>query len=181
MLLDSAEHAVRTRGFDGFSYADLAADVGIRKASIHHHFPTKADLALALIARYAANFSAFLEQVTALQPTGGARLSALVGAYRSSLEGGSKLCLCVALCTNRDSLSPEVLARLDGFHVNITAWLSDVFVLGKSDGSIACVADHMEEAHACLAQLEGAQLIARAVRDSARFDAAMAKLFGRIR
>lgn len=50
-LLQSAERAARQRGYDGFSYADLAGDVGLRKASIHHHFPTKATLALALIER----------------------------------------------------------------------------------------------------------------------------------
>ena len=55
-LLDSAEQAVRQRGYNGFSYADLAREIGIRKASIHHHFPTKADLGLALIERYNQNF-----------------------------------------------------------------------------------------------------------------------------
>jgi len=54
-LLDSAERAARRRGFDGFSYADLAKDMGIRKASIHHHFPTKAALSVALMKRYYIN------------------------------------------------------------------------------------------------------------------------------
>ena len=53
-LLDAAENVVRMRGYDGFSYADLAGAVGIRKASIHHHFPAKQDLATAIVARYAA-------------------------------------------------------------------------------------------------------------------------------
>ncbi len=179
-LLDSAEHAIRARGYDGFSYANLAVDVGIRKASIHHHFPTKADLALALIARYSENFFAKLDQIAASHPTGGARLKAYVSACRDAIDGGKKLCLCVAFCTGRDGLSPDVLAKLDMFHLTVTAWLSNVFAAGKADNSITDVVDHDAEAQACLAQMEGAQLIARAAKDSARFDAAVTKLLDRI-
>ncbi len=179
-LLDSAENAIRARGYDGFSYADLAADVGIRKASIHHHFPTKADLALALITRYSENFFSKLDQIVETHHTGGTRLKAYVSACRDALDGGNKLCLCVALCTGRDGLSPEVLAKLDLFHITVAAWLSDVFASGKADCTISDVVDHDREAHACLAQMEGAQLIARTAKDSARFDAAVAGLLGRI-
>ena len=179
-LLDSAEHAIRARGYDGFSYADLAFDVGIRKASIHHHFPTKADLALALISRYSDNFFSKLDQIAELQSTGGARLAAYVSACRDALDGGKKLCLCVAFCTGRDGLSPEVLAKLDLFHITVTAWLGNVFAAGKADNSISAVVDHDAEAHACLAQMEGAQLIARAAKNSERFDAAVARLLDRI-
>lgn len=180
-LLDSAEHAIRARGYDGFSYADLAVDVGIRKASIHHHFPAKADLALALIGRYSDSFFAKLDQIIERHPTGGARLAAYVLACRDATDGGKKLCLCVAFCIGRDGLSPDVLAKLDMFHLTVAAWLSDVFAAGKADNSIADVVDHDQEAHACLAQMEGAQLLARAALDRERFDAAVAKLLSRVK
>lgn len=180
-LLNIAEDAVRASGYDGFSYGDLAVAVGIRKASIHHHFPTKADLALALIERYSANFFATLDQITDLHPTGGGRLAACVQAYRHALDGGKKLCLCVAFCTGRDGLRLDVLAKLDAFHVTVTAWLGDVFAAGKADKSIALVFDHQMEAHACLAQIEGAQIIARAAKDSGRFDAAVGILLERVK
>lgn len=180
-LLDSAENAIRSRGFDGFSYADLAAEVGIRKASIHHHFPTKADLALALIARYSENFFAKLDQISETHPTGGARLKAYVSACRDALDGGRKLCLCVAFCTGRDGLSADVLARLDSFHRTLSAWLGEVFAAGEADNSIADVMECGAEAHACLAQMEGAQLMSRAAQDAGRFDAAVARLLQRIK
>lgn len=179
-LLDSAEQAVRERGYDGFSYADLAAAVGIRKASVHHHFPAKADLAEALIERYCRVVFARLDEINARHPSAGARLAALVETYRDASAGGTKLCLCVAFCTGRDSLSPAVLANLDVFRLRVAGWLSEVFALGKSDGSIAGVSDSAAEAQACLAQLEGAQLVARAAMDCARFDAAVARLLERI-
>ncbi len=178
-LLNCAEDAVRSRGYDGFSYADLAVAVGISKASIHYHFPAKADLALALIEHYSKNFFATLDQIANLHPTGGARLAACVATYRDALDGGNKLCLCVAYCTGRDGLSPAVLAKLDAFHVTVTAWLGQVFAAGKGDNSIANVDDPNMDAHACLALMEGAQLIARAAKDSGRFDAAVAGMLQR--
>jgi len=48
-LIDSARYLIQTRGYNGFSYADVAEQVQVRKASIHHHFPAKADLALAVV------------------------------------------------------------------------------------------------------------------------------------
>lgn len=179
-LLDAAEEAVRTHGFDGFSYADLAAVVGIRKASIHHHFPTKADLALGLIERYEGDFAAALANISESRATGGARLEQFVAAYRGALRGGTRLCLCVAYCVSRDALSPAVVARLDAFHVATARWLAEVFALGQADGTIADVQDPQAEAEACLAQVEGAQLIARGAGDDSRFDAAVANLTRRV-
>jgi TetR/AcrR family transcriptional regulator, transcriptional repressor for nem operon len=179
-LLDAAEHAVRARGYDGFSYADLAHEVGIRKASIHHHFPAKADLALALIERYCLTFFARLDEINAALPTGGARLSAYIAACRAALACGEELCLCVAFCTGRDSLSPDVLTKLDDFHTITARWLATVFAKGAADGSISGVTDWAAEANACLAQMEGAQLIARATKDVRRFDAATTALAQRI-
>jgi TetR/AcrR family transcriptional regulator, transcriptional repressor for nem operon len=178
-LLNCAEDALRTRGFDGFSYADLAVEVGIRKASIHYHFPTKADLALALIERYSENFFAALDAITVANTVGGDRLKAYVEVCRRALDGGNKLCLCVAFCTGRDGLSVAVLAKLDMFHATVTTWLAGMFAQAKGDGSIASVINPQSEAHACLALMEGAQLIARAAKDIGRFDAAVACLLGR--
>ena len=72
-LLDLAERAVRSRGYDGFSYADLARAQGIRKASIHYHFPTKADLSQNLMARYHTRFEKQLLRITTGRRTGSMR------------------------------------------------------------------------------------------------------------
>lgn len=180
-LLDSAEHAVRSRGFDGFSYADLANSVGIRKASIHYHFPTKADLALVLIKRYTESFYAALDVIATDRANGGDCLRAYIAIYRAALADGDELCLCVAFCTGRDSLSAPVLAKLNDFHAAVTTWLTGVFALGQSDGSIRSVQNPDQEARACLAQMEGAQLIARAAKNAVIFDQATAVTATRIR
>ncbi|MDY7096543.1 MAG: TetR/AcrR family transcriptional regulator [Pseudomonadota bacterium] len=178
-LLDSAEQLVRSRGFDAISYADLSHEVGIRKASIHHHFPAKADLALALIKRYRTHFDEVLERIADEAPTGGARLDGYLDAYRAALKGGCAVCLCVALSAGRDSFSDPVLAELNAFNESSMRWLRETFEVGLEDGSIRDVATPIDEAAGALAVVEGAQLIARAAGDVAHYDAATALLRGR--
>ena len=40
-ILDVAERLVQVRGFNGFSYADVATELTINKAALHYHFPVK--------------------------------------------------------------------------------------------------------------------------------------------
>ncbi|MDY7097464.1 MAG: TetR/AcrR family transcriptional regulator [Pseudomonadota bacterium] len=180
-LLNSAEHFARSRGFDAFSYADLAAEVGIRKASIHHHFPRKADLALALIERYRETFAEALGTIAARAPNAGARLAGYVRAYRAALGGGKTLCLCVAFSAGRDSLSDPVLRELAGFHEDGRAWLRETYEKGIKDGSINGVMNPEEESAATLALVEGAQLLARAAGSTSAFDQAVRALTQRIK
>lgn len=178
-LLDAAEKACRAQGFDGFSYADLSAAVGIRKASIHHHFPTKADLAEAVIERYSEVFFRHLATVSEGR-NAGERLRAYVDSYRTALSDGESLCLCVAFSAGRNSLSDPVLKRLNAFHADSTAWLTAVFEAAQQDKSIRAVGDPNSEATACLALMEGAQLVARAACDVSLFDAATRSLLARV-
>lgn len=172
-LLNAAEDVCRKRGYDGFSYADLAATVGIRKASIHHHFPTKADLAVAMIEAYSDDFFAALQRLEQRHSRSGARLRAYLARYRRALEGGDSVCLCVALSLGRDRLSDEALAGLRDFHERSHAWLLRAFSEAASDNDVADLADPVDEARACLALVEGAQLVARALGKPAAFDHAV--------
>lgn len=181
VLLDQAEYAVRSRGFDGFSYADLAEAVGIRKASIHYHFPTKAALSEALIDRYHTHLVNQCAEMDALCPTAAARLQALIALYRDALNGGKTLCLCISLIGGRESLTGDVMHKLRTFRAMMTGWIETVFALGTKDGSITGITDPRPEARATLALLEGAHLSARAEEDIDVFDEAVALLRQRCR
>ena len=146
-LLDAAEQAVRSRGFDGFSYADLSEAVGIRKASIHYHFPTKADLAAELLARYAARVTDRLAEIAAGAGRGADRLAAAIAIYRQALGGGDMTCLCVALTVAFDSIPSEVTRRMATFRQDVTSWLEAAYRLGRADGSIRAVADPAPSRH----------------------------------
>lgn len=179
-LLNSAERAARTRGFDGFSYADLAADVGITKASIHHHFTNKAALAVALMQRYYADLDTACNEIDQDHVTGARRLTALITRYLGALEGGQSLCLCVSFSTSTKSLSADTIAEMNRFRTMMTQWLEKVFSLGQADETILHVANPAAEAAATLPLLEGAQLAARVAQDPQRFEAAVQILSKRL-
>lgn len=179
-LLDSAERAARQYGYDGFSYADLAKEVGIRKASVHYHFPAKADLALALMTRYRLRSFEALAAMDAKWPRAADRLRAYIKFYRQALSGGNAVCLCVSFGLAREHLSPAVLAQMSAFHDDSIKWLYALFAQAQQDGSIRRLDDPSLEAAACLALVEGGQLIARAAKDLSHFDRALAQLTSRL-
>lgn len=178
-LLDSAESAVRQRGYSGFSYADLSREIGIRKASIHHHFPTKAMLGQSLIERYAARFFERLSEIKQAKRTAAEDLLAYVDIYRDALNDGTEVCLCVSLSAGRDHLSDEILAQLDQFHQTSLSWLEATFAQAQGDQSVR-LDQPKAEAHALLALMEGAQLLARASKSIALFDQSTAAFRARL-
>ncbi len=179
-LLDSAERAARTLGFNGFSYSDLAEDVGIRKASIHHHFPSKAALSIALMERYYQSLESACAKIDLEHDTGSTRLAALINTYYGALDDGQSLCLCVSFSTSTESLPSEVIDQMSRFRSMMLNWLSAVFLLGKEDGTIENVADPALEASATLPMIEGAQLAARTEKNPQLFDSAMKLLLSRL-
>lgn len=179
-LLDAAEQAARHAGYEGFSYAHLAETVGIKKASIHHHFRTKADLALALIERYSVRISETLKVLEDNHPVAAGALAGYLELYRGALGGGDTLCLCVALSVSPGSLTEPVLAAVSGFHADSLVWLTARFGSAIVDGSVSDVTNPAAEAAALLALVEGAQLLARAEHSEAPFLRAVALFESRL-
>src|ERR671936_2806695 len=85
-ILDIAERLVQSRGFNGFSYADIAAELGITKASLHYHFAGKAELGEALIDRYASRFADALRAISGEEGDAHAKLDAYANLYADVLR-----------------------------------------------------------------------------------------------
>ena len=179
LLLSEAERLVRTRGFDAMSFADLATAADIRKASVHYHFPTKADLAAKMIARYRAEVEAELEAIAGNSTTSSSRAHAFLQLYSDALQQGEAVCLCVAMSAGKNSFDANTLAELGRFQDMTIQWLTSMFAI--NDGTIAHVQDPTEEAQALFALVEGAQLVARSHSDVSKFTQATALFAARIR
>ncbi|MGI3185114.1 TetR/AcrR family transcriptional regulator [Nioella aestuarii] len=179
-LLNHAETLARSRGIDAFSYADLAAATGIRKASVHYHFATKADLTLALIEDYSARIIEALGHVVDQSPNAASALAGFLSLYRSALGDGDSLCLCVAFSASTNSLPATTLARVESFRHDVTDWLVGQFQRAREDGSVHAVIDPRKEAAALFALVEGAQLVARASRNPDRFTDAVSQFNDRL-
>src|SRR5437763_12292968 len=102
-ILDVAERLVQTQGFNGFSYADISAELGITKASLHYHFATKAELGGALIARYGASFAGALEEIDRAERDARHKLRRYAGLYAGVLRH-NRMCLCGMLAADYSTL-----------------------------------------------------------------------------
>lgn len=178
-ILDIAERFVQTRGFNGFSYADIAAEIQISKASLHYHFPAKSDLGEALVNRYAARFAEALNAIDKRGAAAPARLNAYARIYVDVLRD-RRMCLCGMLAADYDTL-PEPMrgAVIDFFDVN-ERWLAGVLEQGKNDGTLRFAETPGVVARAILGGLEGALLIARPYGDVERLEAAAARLLSEV-
>lgn len=168
-VLDSAQRLVQTRGFTGFSYRDIAEEIGIKSASIHYYFPSKSDLGVALVRRYRERFDAELQSIAARDREASKRLKAFVGLFRQTLND-ERLCLCGMLGAERDALPPPVSRQVRDFFLLCETWLSDVLKRGRKEGEVAFLGSPQTVADQFLSLLEGAMVVARTVNDPGRFD-----------
>ncbi|GJD34629.1 TetR/AcrR family transcriptional regulator [Methylobacterium aerolatum] len=167
-LLMQAETLVRSRGYAGFSYADLAEAVGIRKASIHHHFPTKVDLAAALVAAYDVRYADGMAAIRAGTPDGPGRIVAYGRFYLGGVEQGLG-CLCAALAIEGEALPERLRGDIAAFFRRHLAWLEEVLREGVADGSLRPDIDPSRHGRFILATLEGALLMERLFASPASF------------
>jgi TetR/AcrR family transcriptional regulator, transcriptional repressor for nem operon len=175
-ILDSAERLVQSRGFNGFSYADVAAELGITKASLHYHFPGKAELGEALIGRYAARFAEALEEIDARGGDAPAKLAAYARIYADVLRD-KRMCLCGMLAADYDTLPEPMRDAVRRFFDDNEAWLTDVIEQGELEGSLQLRDGSAREgAQALVGGLEGALLIARPYGEVTRFETAATQL-----
>ncbi len=178
-ILDAAERLVQLRGFNGFSYADVAGELGVTKASLHYHYASKADLGEALISRYAARFADALIEIGARPVPATVKLADYAELYGSVLRD-HRMCLCGMLAAEYETLSEPMRAAVMRFFDDNEAWLEQVLEQGNEEGSLGVEPPYREAARGILGGLEGALLIARPYGDPARFDAAAGTLLDRL-
>jgi TetR/AcrR family transcriptional repressor of nem operon len=174
-ILDVAERLVQVRGFNGFSYADIAAELQITKAALHYHFAGKADLGEALISRYADRFMAALANLDTAGGTARAKLDSYVRLYLQVLRN-RKMCLCGMLAAEYQTLPEPMQDTVISFFDQNETWLERVLNQGRTDGSLHFAGPARDTARMIIGGLEGAMLIARPYGDIARFQAAAASL-----
>ena len=174
-VLDIAERLVQVRGFNNFSYADIATELGVTKASLHYHFPGKAELGQALITRYSERFSEALDQIDRDLPDAPAKLAAYTNLYAEVLRG-KRMCMCGILAAEYQTLpKPMRRAVIDFFDEN-QRWLATVVAQGQKERTVTFTGTPEDVAQGILSTLEGAMLVARPYGDLGRFNAAAGQL-----
>jgi TetR/AcrR family transcriptional repressor of nem operon len=179
-ILDAAERIVQRQGFNGFSYADVAAELGITKAALHYHFASKAALGEMLVARYGSRFADALATIEADVPDAPARLEAYVALYGDVLRG-ERMCLCGILAAEYQTLPTSMRDAVLRFFDDNETWLEGVLERGREEGSLGFTGPARDVARLLISGLEGAMLVARAWDEVDRFQADARRLLAGVR
>ncbi len=180
LILDSAQEFAQTRGFNGFSYADIATDVGIRKASIHHHFSTKEDLEAALMDRYHEGFMVALKSISAASTSPTSCLKKYGDLYADSLRR-RVVCLGGMMASDLGALPERLAPMLRNFFKEQTEWLTQVMEQGKASGEFAYIESPGNRASMFLAAMQGGLLIGNAMDDEDAFERICEELITELR
>jgi TetR/AcrR family transcriptional repressor of nem operon len=178
-ILDVAERLAQTRGFNAFSYADVAAELGITKPALHYHFAGKAELGEALLARYTDRFSQALETIDTTGADAAAKLRDYADLYAMVLAQ-DRMCLCGMLAADYHTLPGPMRHAVIAFFDRNEAWLADVIDQGRKDGTLEVEGSSRELAQMIIGSLEGAMLVARTYREPDRFAKAANRLLAEI-
>ncbi len=167
-IMDIGERMARGGGYNSFSFREIAAEIGIKPASVHYHFATKELLGAAIANRYTARFLQALGAPDALAPD--IAIARYIEAYRGALLQEGLMCLCGMFGAQIACLPETVADEARVFFERNMAWLETVFARSGFTPEAA-----RAEAASLIATLEGAMILARTMQDPALFDAILAR------
>ncbi|MER9242770.1 TetR/AcrR family transcriptional regulator [Mesorhizobium sp. M0633] len=180
-ILACARSLIVAGGYNGFSYADIAEVVGIRKASIHHHFPSKVDLVRTLVARYREETEAGMANVELHESDPLEQLRIYAGYWEACIANASApFCICALLASELPVLPKEVGLEVRAHFRSLSAWLTSVMERGARHGQFRLMSTPRAEAEAFMATVHGAMLSARAYDDPKIFGVVTGPLLERL-
>ena len=175
-ILDIAQRLVQTRGYNAFSYADIASTLSVSKASLHYHFASKAKLGERLIERYEDEFARLLDGIDLGGGNAALKLQRYALIYAHVLAD-QRMCLCGMLAAEFETLPKAMQTALDSYFALNERWLTAVLEEGRGSGTLRFKGSASEAAQYIIGSLEGAMMMARSHGGMARFDAATRRLF----
>lgn len=180
-ILRCARTLIIRGGYNSFSYADISSVVGIRNASIHHHFPSKADLVRALVAQYREEAEAGIAALERNIPDPLEQLRAYVGYWEKCITDASHpFCVCALLASEIPVLPEAVVLEVRAHFRTLSEWLTSVLERGAAQSRLALTGTASANAEMFMATVHGAMLSARAYGDARTFGAITHPLLERI-
>lgn len=165
-IMAAAKKLAQARGYGGLNFRDVAADVGIKAASMYHHFPTKADLGAAVARRYWEDSAGFLKAMSAEEGDPMRALRRYPETFRWALADENRMCLASFMAAENDDLPEPVKKEVQAFADVNVAWLSGMLV----KAGVVKPKESERRARAIFAAVAGAQLIARSRADVSIYD-----------
>lgn len=158
-ILQLTDTLIQQCGFLGFSYADLEKGIGIRKASIHHHFPGKNDLGLAYCEYKIREFNQLDTALRNIAP-GVQRLKAYFNAFSGCAER-KEMCGVYAMLSDSNQFSPELQKAVNLLVQTEMVILKDILVSGLESRELKSIAHPDELVIIVCSALKGALMLNR--------------------
>jgi TetR/AcrR family transcriptional repressor of nem operon len=175
-ILDVAKDLLQTRGFNAFSYQDIADRVGIRKASIHYHFPGKEELGVALVDRFRRGGRTWARRLAAQGASPREKLDALFAFFRDIVLQGQQICAYGILSADYYALPEIMQAGIQDFQADHVRWLTGVLTEGREAGVFRDEGTPEDQALLVASAIQGAVQIARTAGDPRRYEATVDQL-----
>lgn len=171
-ILRCARALIIKGGYNSFSYADISAVVGIRNASIHHHFPSKSDLVQKLVAQYRQEAEAGIAELERNISDPLEQLRAYIGYWEGCIaEATHPFCVCALLASEIPVLPEAVALEVRAHFRSLSDWLTAVLERGVAQGRLMLSGTARTNAEIFMATVHGAMLSARAHGDATTFSA----------
>ena len=180
-IIRCARTLIIAGGYNGFSYADIADVVGIRKASIHHHFPSKIGLVRTLLQLYREEAKAGLATVKSYNTDPADQLRAYINYWTACIgDPTSSFCVCALLASQIPVLPPEIVVEVRAHFRTLSTWLASVIEEGATQNAFLLTETAQSEAESFMAAVHGAMLSARVYGDETVFSVVTAPLIERL-
>ena len=162
-IMDLAETFIQDKGFNGFSYAHIAKELDVKNAAIHYHFPTKEELACAVIQRYRDRFQLWINNARVKDLSPQEKLDWFFSIYTNTRADNGKVCLAGSLETEFNSLPAALQAQTEGLTRELLNWLQITLQEGREAGVFHFSGDPANKAALILSSLQGGLQMARAL------------------
>jgi len=167
-ILDVAQEFVQTRGFNAFSFGEVAERIGVKPAAIHYHFPTKFDLGVALMRRYRNRLHASLAKIDELQFSPRRKLERYFALFYATLRPDNRMCLCGMLATEMPTLNDAMRDEVRGFVEDNEIWLTRLLGEGRKSGTLDFDGSPAAAARIIYFTLQGGMISSRTFDDANR-------------
>ena len=161
--MDLAESFLQEKGYNGFSYAHIAKELGVKNAAIHYHFPSKEALVVAVLQRYRDRFQLWINNSRIRHLSPQEKLDWFFGIYTNTRADNGKVCLAGSLETEFNSLPGSLREQTQALTRELLTWLQTTLQEGRAAGAFQFSGEPADKAAVILSSLQGGLQMARAL------------------
>jgi len=162
-IMNMAEALLQDKGFNGFSYAHISSELGVKNAAIHYHFPAKEDLGVAVIQRYRERFKLWTNNARVANLSPEKKLDWFFSIYSDMRADKGKVCLVGSMEAEFNAIPSALQTEVGALHKDLLAWLQNTLTEGREAGVFQFNGEAANKAALILSSLQGALQMARAL------------------